>query len=612
MASPVHPSDFKEALIILGAAGVVVPLFHRLRLSPVLGFMAVGMAVGPSGLGALARDVPWLSAVTITDAGAIGPVAELGVVLLLFMIGLELSLERLLLMRRLVFGLGSSQVALCTAGIAAAALALGQPPAAATVLGIALAMSSTAIVVQVLAEEKRLSSAAGRASVAVLLLQDLAVVPVLFGVEVLGAGPAGAAAVAFPLAIGKAGLAVLAVLALGRLTLRPLFRSVARTRSPELFMAACLLVVIATGAATAAAGLSMAMGALIAGLLLAETEYRRQIEITIEPFKGLLLGVFLVSIGMGLDLGRIAAQPLFFLTAAVALVGGKLAVIACLARAFGLPWATGVRAGLLLGPAGEFGFVILASAAAADLVPSEAAGFAVILAALTMAAIPVLSGLGNRLVPGRAARTAAVFDLAVLPPPEATPRVVVAGFGRVGQTVASMLEVHRVPYLAIDTDADEVARQRARGKPVYYANVTDPGLLRHLHLDTARALVATMNDRNAVDELVAAARRERPDLLIVARARDAAHAAHLYGVGATDAVPETIEASLQLAEAVLVDVGIPMGPVIASIHEKRAEFQRLVRADAPGADLRPLGRRRLRDALPSADRSPGTAAGADR
>jgi CPA2 family monovalent cation:H+ antiporter-2 len=595
MASPVHPSDFKEALIILGAAGVVVPLFYRLRLSPVLGFMAVGMAVGPSGLGALARDVPWLSAVTITDASSIGLVAELGVVMLLFMIGLELSLERLLLMRRLVFGLGSLQVVLCTAALVAAALALGQPPAAATVLGVALAMSSTAIVVQVLSDEKRMASAVGRTSVAVLLLQDLAVVPVLFGVGVLEAGPAEAGVAAFFFAIGKAALAVLAVIALGRLTLRPLFRSVARTRSPELFMAACLLVVIATGVATAAAGLSMTMGALIAGLLLAETEYRRQIEVTIEPFKGLLLGVFLVSIGMGLDLARIAAQPLLVLGAAAALVGGKLAIIACLARAFRLPWTTGVRAGLLLGPGGEFTFVILAPAAALGLVSPEAAGFAVILAALTMAAIPLLSTLGGRLAPRRAARAA--VDPAVLPPPEAGPRVVVAGFGRVGQTVASMLEVHRVPYLALDSDADEVARQRKKGKPVYYGDVTNPALVRHLHLDTARALVVTMNDRDAVDDLVAAARRERQDLLIVARARDAAHAAHLYGVGATDAVPETIEASLQLAEAVLVDVGIPMGPVIASIHEKRAEFQRQVRADVPGADLRPLGRRRLRDTL---------------
>jgi len=598
MASPVHPSDFKEVLIILGAAGVVVPLFHRLRVSPVLGFLLVGMAVGPSGLGALARQVPWLEAVTITDAASIGPIADLGVVMLLFMIGLELSLERLLLMRRLVFGLGSLQVILSTAGITAVALALGQPPEAAMVLGLALAMSSTAIVVQVLAEEKRLASAVGRASIAVLLLQDLAVIPILFGVGVLQTGPTEAGFTTFGVAIGQAALAVIAVIVLGRLTLRPLFRSVARTRSPELFMAACLLVVLATGVATAAAGLSMTIGALIAGLLLAETEYRRQIEVTIEPFKGLLLGVFLVSIGMSLDLSRVAAQPLAVFAAAITLVGIKLALTATLARAFRLPWVAGVQAGLLLAPGGEFSFVILAPAAALELVSQDVADFAFILAALTMAGIPLLSKLGRRLTSNRSARV--VINLSDLPPAEAAPRVVIAGFGRVGQMVAAMLEVHRVPYLALDSDADEVAKQRAMGRPVYYGNVTNPELVRHLQLDTARALVVTMNDQSAVDGLVLAAKRERRELLIVARARDATHAAHLYGVGATDAVPETIEASLQLAEAVLVDMGIPMGPVIASIHEKRAEIQRQVRASAPDAERRAIARRRLRDAL-SAD-----------
>jgi monovalent cation:H+ antiporter-2, CPA2 family len=599
MASPVTPSDFKEVLIILGAAGVVVPLVQRLRVSPVLGFLLVGIAVGPSGLGALTGRIPWLDAVAITDAAAIGPIADLGVVMLLFMIGLELSLERLLLMRRMVFGLGSLQVILSAAGVAAAAMALGQPPTAAVTLGLVLAMSSTAVVVQVLSMERRLASAAGRTSIAILLLQDLAVVPVLFGVEVLGTGPA-----AFGIAIGQAAVVVLAVIVAGRLSLRPLFRSVARTRSPELFMAACLLVVLGTGVATAAAGLSMTMGALIAGLLLAETEYRRQIEATVEPFKGLLIGVFLVSIGMSLDLARIAAQPLAILAAALVLIGGKLILTAALARAFGVPWSTGLQAGLLLGPSGEFSFVILAPAAALGLLSRDTSDFALILTALTMAAIPLLSTVGRRLASSRVVRP--VVDPAALPGPEAMPRVVVAGFGRVGQVVAAMLEVHRVPYLAVDSDADEVARQRAKGKPVYYGDVTNAELVRHLQLDTARALVVTMNDRSAVDELVAAAKRERKDLLIIARARDAAHAAHLYDVGATDAVPETIEASLQLAEAALVDLGVPMGPVIASIHEKRAEIQRQMRASVPEAERRAMARRRLRDTL-SARRSRGEA-----
>lgn len=595
-AAPVEPAAFKEVLIILGTAAVVIPLFHRLRVSPVLGFMLVGMAVGPAGLGALAAEQPWLAAVTIGDPRVIEGVAEFGVVLLMFMIGLELSLERLRVMRRLVFGLGGLQVAVSAAGVAAAAMALGLPRAAAVVVGLALAMSSTAIVLQVLAEERKLSSAAGRLSFAVLLLQDLAVVPILFAVGVL-AGADAATLGGFGLAMAQAALAVLGVIAFGRLALRPLFRGAARTRSPELFMAACLLVILATGLVTAAAGLSMAIGALLAGLLLAETEYRRQVEITVEPFKGLLLGVFLVSVGMGLDLGRIAAAPATVLGAAVALIGGKLAVVAVLARAFGLSWAAGLRAGLLLGPGGEFGFVILAAARGAPgLLAPAVADFAVILVALTMAVIPLLSRLGDRLAARMEARSAPPVDPALLPPamaPEAAPRVIIAGFGRVGQTLAALLEVHRVPYVALDSDAEQVARQRAAGRPVYYGDLMRIELLRHLNPEGARALVVTMNDRRAVDELVVAAKRERPDLLVIARARDAAHAARLYALGATDAVPETIEASLQLAEAVLVDVGVPMGPVIVSIHEKRAQLQAELKAMAPGAEIRALGGYRL-------------------
>jgi CPA2 family monovalent cation:H+ antiporter-2 len=589
MAGPANPDDFKEALVVLGAAAVVVPLFHRLKLSPVLGFMLVGMAFGPHGLGALADRWPWLGPFAITSTDHIAPIAELGVVMLLFVIGLEMSFERLKLMRRLVFGLGTLQVVLSALAIGGACLLLGLPPLAAVIIGLGLAMSSTAVVVQVLAQEKRLTSLPGRAAIAVLLLQDLAVVPILFAVDALEAsGHAGEnASLLHKLVfdIGKAALAVVIVLVVGRLVLRPLFRGVARTGSPELFVAACLLVVLGTGLATATAGLSMTLGALIAGLLLAETEYRRQVQVTIEPFKGLLLGVFLVSVGMSLSLERIIEAPFFVLGAAVALVAMKTAIVVVLGRFFGLPWAAGLRTGLLLGPGGEFSLVVAALAVGGGLIQGEAADYTLVLAALTMAAIPVLSQLGERLLrPGEAGRGAAAAEAPPAPEEGAPQRVIIVGFGRVGQTVADMLEVHRVPYIALDSDPDLVARERRRGRPVYFGDMTHTELL-------------TLTDREVADALVLAVRKERPDLLVVARARDAAHAAHLYAVGATDAVPETIEASLQLAEAVLVDVGIAMGPVIASIHEKRAEFQRAMRTQSRGAEIRSLGRRRLRDRL---------------
>jgi CPA2 family monovalent cation:H+ antiporter-2 len=587
-------SFYKQALIVLAAAGVVIPLFHRLHVSPVLGFMLVGVAVGPFGFGSL---TPWLSAITISAPTSIEPIAHLGVVLLLFMIGLELSFERLWVMRRLVFGLGALQVVLCAALLAGVAILVGHNRISAGVIGLALAMSSTAVVIQVLSEEKRLNTAIGRTCFAVLLFQDLAVMPILLVLGLFAPTTRVSSAAALGVAVGQALLAVAAIVALGRLVLRPLFRSVARTRSAELFVAACLLVVIVVGLATAAAGLSMALGALIGGLLLAGTEYRRQVEVTIEPFKGLAVGVFLISIGMSLDIRTAAAEPLLVLGGAGCMVLLKLLVVAGLARAFGLNWANSLHTGLLLGPGGEFAFVIVSVASGASLLATDAIQVMLFVTALTMATIPLLSRLGGRLAPRLAPKMPADPSILVPQVSDTLPRVIVAGFGRVGQTVGTMLEVHKVPYVAIDRDADRVAHQRRQGAPVYFGDVTQLDLLRRLHLETARALVVTLDDPAAADELVAAARRERQDLLIIARARDAAHAAHLYRIGASDAVPETIEASLQLSEAVLIDVGVPMGPVIASIHEKRAALQDAIKAMVPEVKVRVRQRRRLRDRL---------------
>jgi CPA2 family monovalent cation:H+ antiporter-2 len=590
------PGLFKPALIILAAAALVIPLFHRLRLSPVLGFMLVGVAVGPFGVARLADRLPLLHAVTLSRPESIAPIAELGISMLMFMIGLELSLERLRVMRRLVFGLGLPQFVLCGLAIGAVARALGASMEMAAVAGAALSMSSTAVVLQVLSGEKRLGGALGRASLAVLLFQDIAAVPVLFVISLLGAH----AGDGFGWTVSQAVLVVLGLIATGRLVLRPLFRSVARTGSPELFVAACLLVILATGLATAAVRLPMELGSLIAGVLLAETEFRRQIEVTIEPFKGLLVGVFLISVGMSLDLGNIVPDAPRLLVAGVVLVGVKLAVIVVLARAVGLRWRTGLQAGLLLGAGGEFGFVIFGLARAEAVIGPDAARFPLLLVAVTMACIPLLSSLGRALAGRTPAMPAADLARLAAVPEDATPRVIIAGFGRVGETVAALLDVHGLPYIAVDSDPDRVAAMRDAGRPVSWGDVTRVEMLQLLHIDTARALVVTMSNHAASDALVAVARAQREDLLIVVRARDAGHAAHLYAIGATDAIPETIEASLQLSEAVLVDLGVPMGPVIATIHEKRAAMQAQIRTMAPGAAVRPLGRRRLRDMLPRA------------
>jgi CPA2 family monovalent cation:H+ antiporter-2 len=605
VAASIDATLFKETLVVLGATAAVVPIFHRLKVSPVIGFILIGMLLGPYGLGALNDVAPWLRYATINDAQSLAPVAEWGVVLLLFMIGLELSFDRLRVMARLVFGLGALQVALCTLGLAAALIAWGVPTTAALLIGVALAQSSTTVLVQVLAEEKKLSTPVGRTSLAVLLFQDIAVAPILFGVAVLGAAQAPSLP-AFAAAIVQAGLAVALLVGAGRLALRPLFRSVARTQSPELFLAACLLVIIGAALGASAAGLSAAMGALAAGLLLAETEYRRQIEVLIEPFKGLFLGVFLISAGMSIDLHAALAEAGIVAAGALGLIAIKASFVYALARLFAFNVQTALGAALLLAPGGEFAFVILG--AADGLLDPAIQQAAMTVAALTMLSVPLLSRLGDQL--GRRLRRQPEIG-PTFPPPENldVARVVIAGFGRVGRLVGDMLEEHKLSYIALDTSPDVVAAARRAGKPVYFGDASNPLMLERCGLPTMRALVVTMDDPERVEEVIAVARRARADLLIVARARDAQHAARLYKLGASDVAPETIEASLQLSEAVLVDLGVPMGPVIASIHDKRAQFRADVLRLAPGVEITARPRLRLKDMLGKPDRAP---AGDDR
>jgi CPA2 family monovalent cation:H+ antiporter-2 len=420
------------------------------------------------------------------------------------------------------------------------------------------------------------------------------VAPVLFVIAAVGGAKTGNPAGTFAVALLQAAVALVVIVGLGRLALRPLFHLVAATRSPELFMAACLLVVVTTSMFAAVSGLSMALGAFIAGLLLAETEYRRAIEAMINPFQGLLLGVFFVSVGMGLDLTRLIQSPVVIIGAALGLIGLKAAIIHGLGRLFHVAPPAAAESGLLLGPGGEFAFVIVGAAATAGLLREEPGQQALVIATVSMVALPALARLGQRI--NRRLRDKAVAPAE--PPPAPEPGgVIVAGYGRVGQLVGEMLKRHNVPYLAIDLDATRVRDQRNRGNPVYFGDSANPEFLRSCGIETARALVVTLDSARAVEAVVAAARAERRDLTIVARARDARHAMALYELGVDDAVPENFEASLQLSEAVLVDIGVPMGLVIASVHERRDEFRNtLKRVDDTGAVREPefRGRRTTR------------------
>ena len=583
-------SLYKEALLFLVTAGVVAPLFFRLRVSPVLGYLLAGVALGPYGLGSLAAKARWLGAFAISNVETIDRIAAFGVVVLLFTMGLELSFERLRRMRRLVFGLGLAQVAVTMLVLSGLAMGLGLEPGSALTVAAALSMSSTAIVIPVLIEGKRLRAPVGRASFSVLLFQDVAVAPLLVMAGAFAAGGERGLGAQLLATLVPAAFALAALIVLGRLALRPFFHFVAETKSPEFFMAACLLVVLGDGLAAAASRLSMALGAFVAGLLLAETEYRREIEVTIEPFKGLLLGLYFVSVGAGINPAVIFASPEVILGLAAALIAIKALILFALARAFRIPSRVAAEMALLLGPGGEFGFVMIGAALAGGLIDRALSTTLVSSIAISMLAIPALARLGALIdAPLRAPRDAPPEET---PPGADEPRVIIVGYGRVGALIGDMLDIHKLPFIAVDTDARLVARAREAGKPVYYGDASRLDYLRRCGIETARAVVVTMDTPRANEAVVEMTRRLRQDVTLIARARDAEHAHTLYQRGVTDAVPETIEASLQLSEAVLVDIGVPMGLVIASIHEKRDEYRRLLAAS--GAPERPRSSRRPR------------------
>jgi CPA2 family monovalent cation:H+ antiporter-2 len=563
---------YREAMVLLATAAVLVPIGQRFKLSPILGFLIAGAVLGPHGLGALTGYVPSLSWITVTEDKGVGAIAELGVVFLLFIIGLELSFTRLLTMRRLVFGLGSLQVAISAILIGLIAALLGAGAGAAIIIGFSLALSSTAVVVEVLSRRHRFNTGTGRMSFAILLLQDLAVVPLLFLVTILGPGREGSLIVGLLQAFAQAVLVIGIIALVGSTLLRPLFRLVASADSTELFVAAALFVAVGSGLVTAAAGLSMALGAFVAGLLLAETEYHRAIEATIEPFKGLLLGVFFFSVGMSLNVATLAAHPVAIIAGIIGLIVIKSGVLIGLLRLFRVPWPATIETSLLLGPGGEFAFIVVGLAMAKGIVEAQMGEIVLAITSFSMALVPAVDYLGRRLAGKVTAKQEPNPVLAVVPPPEKVDAIVI-GCGRVGTLVSEMLTRHEVKHIIVEKDPSAVSRCRGEGYPVYFGDANNRLFLKRCGIDDAKGVVITINKPSSVGEIVEAVRDLRGDIIIVARARDAEHARDLYKQKVSDAVPETIEASLQLSEATLVGLGVPTGPVIASIHEKRDEFR---------------------------------------
>jgi len=554
-----------DALVILGAAGIVIPVFARFRITPIIGFILIGVLVGPYGLGSLVERIPWLTHVTITDPEVLTPFADFGIVLLLFAIGLELSFNRLWQLRKLVFGLGALEVLVSGGALALfVGLAGGMSVTGALALGFALAFSSTAIVLPISGTR----TPVGRAALSMLLFEDIMIVPIIFILGALAPNAADDGWAGMIETLWQGGLVIAVLLVVGRYALPRLFAQAARTKSPELFLAASLLVVIGASLATAIVGLSPIVGALIAGLLIAETEYHTEVELIMEPFKGLALGVFLITVGMSINLVEIGEQIGALALAVIGVLVFKALVTGVLLRLMGARRGTAAETGVLMASPSETTLIILAAATSALVLDAETAQFWQTVTAIGLTITPLLARLG-------AVIARRVDGTAPAPGEEESDevRTIIVGGGRVGRLVADMMNTHGQPYVMIDSNPDLVAADKRDGYRASFGDAARGDTLVRLGVATAPAVVLTMDEPVLAQRLVGKLRRDYPDLLIVARARDTDHAAALYRAGASHAVPETLESSLQLSEAVLVEIGVAMGPVIASIHAKRDEYR---------------------------------------
>ncbi len=563
-----HAEELRGLIIFLVVAGVVVPLFHRARIGTVLGFLIAGVVLGPHGLGRLAAEHPWLHYATFDDPRRAAGLAEFGIMVLLFLLGLELSLQRLWQLRRYVLGVGLAQVVLTALAIGAGVRVLGGVPPVGIVLGLCLALSSTAIVMQLLIEQHRAADQVGRIALSVLLFQDLMVVPILFVAEVL---PGGEKTSILALIEPFAGtlIGVIAIMLVGRFVVRPLLRSAVRTGSRDLIMAITLLILVVFSVATGLAGLSIAFGAFLAGLLLSDSEARHHIEVDLEPFKGLLLGIFFITVGTSVDIVAIAADVGWILLGVVALMSVKAMILFGVARIFGVPRAAAAEVALLLAQAGEFGFAVIGVAQTGGLLSPRLAGGVIAVVGLSMLATPLLALVARSV----AARLDAADHGRHAPGPEhgeLDNHVVIGGFGRVGQLVAQALEAECVPYVALDTNGEMVARMRLARRPVFFGDAGRPELLDKVGAARARAFVVTVNHAAAAERMVAAVRQIRPDAMVFARAVDAVHASRLIGLGAVSVIPVTVEASLQLAARLLEGLELPEEVVAQRIADMRA------------------------------------------
>lgn len=563
----------KDALVFFVAAGLVVPVLRAAKLPAVVGFILAGIALGPSGFSAFSDQVPILEYVTISDPAAAAPLAELGVLFLLFLLGLELSFQKLWALKRTVFGAGTMQAILSAIVIGYTLFLLRLPATEAAIIGLALALSSTAIVMQLMVENKRAATPVGRSSLGVLLFQDILVAPILIFVGFTASRGEAELTTVLAQALFNGLLALIVIFAIGRYLLRHLFRLAINAGGRDFLMAITLLTVVGASVITYNAGLSLALGAFLAGLLLGETEFKHQTEIDLEPFKGLLLGLFFMTVGLAIDLSVVLDNWQIVLGGLAAMLAIKALIAYIAIRVFSGNRATSIETASLLAPAGEFAFVIVGAGLAAGSIAVGTSTIVTAIVALSMLVIPASWRLGIWLA--ERSVKAEEPDTISSDFSENEGHVIVAGLGRVGRAVAHILEREQAEIVGLDTNPKTVSRQRALGRQIYFGDGGREEVLQKAGLAHAGMVVVTLDNELSAENMVKTARHSRPDVPILARARDADHAQSLYQAGATYVIPDAIEAGLQMSARALEQMGYESEAVQTLISSERETEYRM-------------------------------------
>ena len=545
-----------DLLLVFALAGLIIPLMQRLKVSSALAWLIFGMIIGPYGIGRYGGDMGWVQLLTISDTRLINVLAELGIIFLLFMIGLELSFQRLMQLRRYVLGLGTAQILVSGAVIFGIARWWGNALDISLLIGAAFALSSTAMIMHILRERHALGRPYGIISFSVLLMQDLAVAPILLMLGIFAKTGTATGLDAY-MVLGNALLSAIVVITgiylLGKRILHPLLFSLDLARYPEWLMALTLFIVLGTATLTQQIGLSAALGAFLAGMLLGETPYKHEIEVIVDPLRGLLMGVFFLSVGMFTDVAAVMETPLRLAMAVVGIFVIKAAILYPLARMAGVAKATAAEVAILLAQCGEFALLVIAGAKSAGLIPGDDAQFFLLVAILSMLLTPLTANLSHK-VRGWLDRGDPVndkLDIMQHSPEEIEGHVIIAGFGRVGRMIGEVLESRAIAYIAIDRDGQRVGDLNARGYPVYVGDARRMAMWEHLNIRNARAVLITIDDHEQARVILQALRAKAPDLPIIVRAHDTLHVNALYEKGASHVVPETLESTLHLASQLL-------------------------------------------------------------